>query len=62
MENRVFWIIYTAFFVVLKFCDIHKTRPSDTPLKTENVAIGGIFQRRTNLVLPQNIISFSLPL
>ena len=30
---------YTVFFIVLKFCDIHKARFSGTPLETENVVI-----------------------
>ena len=61
--EQSFWD-YTVSFVVLKFCDIHKTRFSGNPLKTENVVIwrnfGSIFQSRMNLIMPQNIISFSL--
>ena len=61
MENS-FWD-YTVFFVVFKFRDIHKTRFSGTPLKKENAVIfrnfNGIFQRRMNLISPQNIILFS---
>ena len=38
MDNKSFWD-YTVFFVVLKFCDIHKNSLLGTPLKTENVAI-----------------------
>ena len=36
--EKSFWD-YTALFVVVKFCDMHKTRLSGATLKTENVVI-----------------------
>ena len=50
---------YTVFFAVLRFCDIAKLG-FQMFLFLPNFV--GIFQRRINLIMAQNIISFSLPL
>ena len=58
---------YTVFLVVLKFCGIHKTRLSDTPLKPENAVISAYlwwyFSKKTRFnYAAKYYIVFSFPL
>ena len=65
MENRVFKIILYSL-LPLNFVTYTKLGIRVLLYKQKMLLFlcnyGGIFQRRMNLIMPQNIISFSLPL